>query len=159
MLFSSKNDLRPGYGVELHLSKRITPRFALEGSGTITFATLRSQISADFEGAPDVEITESLTRFTVTGAALWTLGMRGRTSYFVRGGAGWLRELVGDGALIEDGIVGDAGAGFKFMKNGTGRRRIGLRVEGRVEMRQSGITLGEDKLQSTVLSGGLLIGF
>jgi len=160
VLFSATSDLRPGYGLELHLGKKVTPRFALEGSGTATRATLRSEISADFEGAPDVELTESLTRFTVTGAALWTFAMRGGTSYFVRGGAGWLRELVGDGALIEDGIVGNAGGGVKFMKNGTGRRRIGLRVEGRVEMRQSGITLGEDKLRmSPVLSGGLLIGF
>ena len=28
-LFSTKNDLRPGYGFEMHLSKRVTPRFAL----------------------------------------------------------------------------------------------------------------------------------
>ena len=159
-LFSTKNDLRPGYGFEMHLSKRVTPRFALEGSGTITRATLRSQITADFEDAPDVEVTESLNRFTVTGAALWTLATRGRVSYFIRGSAGWLRELVGDGALIEDGIVGDAGGGFKYMKSGTGRRRIGFRVEGRLEMRQSGVTLGEDKLRmSPVLSGGLIIGF
>jgi len=159
-LFSTTSDLRPGYGFEMHLSKRVTPRFALEGSGTITRATLRSKISADFEDAADVEVTESLNRFTVTGAALWTLATRGRASYFIRGSAGWLRELVGDGALIEDGIAGDAGAGFKYMKSGTGRRRIGFRVEGRLEMRHSGVTLGEDKLRmSPVISGGLIIGF
>lgn len=160
VLFSTKSDLRPGYGFEMHLGKRITKRFALEGSGTVTRATLRSQISSDFEDAADVELTESLTRFTVTGSALWTLATHGRASYFIRGSAGWLRELVGDGALIEDGIVGDAGAGFKYMKNGTGRKRIGFRVEGRLEMRQSGVTLGEDKLRmSPVVSGGLIIGF
>ncbi|HEX5215311.1 MAG TPA: hypothetical protein VFV98_07580 [Vicinamibacterales bacterium] len=159
-LFSTTNDLRPGYGLEMHLSKRVTPRFALEGSGTVTRATLRSKISLDFEDAADVEVTESLTRFTVTGAALWTLATRGQASYFIRGGAGWLRELVGDGALIEDGIVGDAGAGFKYMKSGTGRRRVGFRVEGRLEMRHSGVTLGEDKLRmSPVIAGGLIIGF
>ena len=159
-LFSSDNSVRPGYGLEVDFGKRVTPRFAVEVSAGVTRATLRSEISVDFEDAADVELTESLTRFTVSGAALWTLATKGQTTYFLRGGAGWLRELVGDGALIEDGIVGTAGGGLKFMKNGTGRRRIGLRVEGRVEMRQSGITLGEDKLRfSPVLAGGLIIGF
>ena len=44
VLFSTESDVRPGYGFEMHLSKRVTPRFALEGSGTIARATLRSHI-------------------------------------------------------------------------------------------------------------------
>lgn len=158
-LFSSTNDLRPGYGFELHVTRPLTTRFAVEGSGTLARATLRSRISSDFEDAPDVELTETLTRFTVEGSARWTLSTRGRISYFLRGGAGWMRELAGDGSLAEDGAVINAGAGFTYWAR-DGARRLGFRVDGRVQMRRHGITLGADKLRfSPVLSGGLLIGF
>ena len=74
-----------------------------------------------------------------------------------------MRELTGSGALIEDGFIGNAGAGVKYwwVERPTGRiRRVGLRVEGRMSIRSAALTLGESKTRfAPVVVGGIVFGF
>ena len=46
----------------------------------------------DVEGVGETVIKEPLTRFTVEGAALWMFARGGKTNWFVRGSAGWMRD-------------------------------------------------------------------
>ncbi len=162
-LFSTSSRLSAGAGLEAHVSFRVTRRLSAEVTGSWTHAELRTDISADFEGAEPITATAGTSRFTVEGSALWTVFSRGRARWFVRGGLGWLRELDESSVLIEDGTIGTIGGGVKYWWRDQPRgafRKLGLRAEARAAIRSAGISLdGTSKHVSPVLAGGLIIGF
>jgi hypothetical protein len=162
--FRTENRLAPGVGLEAHLGFQVTPRFWAEASGDWSRADLEARITSDIEGADDVTLAETASRFSVEGAARWHFLVRGKTSYFVRGSVGWMRDLVSNGALVADATVGSAGLGLRhwFREGAAGRRtrRLGVRVDGRVNIRTAGLTLGEAKVRyAPVAFGGFVFGF
>ncbi|HYN07275.1 MAG TPA: hypothetical protein VES67_07790 [Vicinamibacterales bacterium] len=162
-VFRTESALRPGFGLEVDLGIGLTRSLAIEASGGWTRADFRTRISSDLEEVADAVLKEHLTRYSVEGAALWTFARRGKSSWFARGGAGWMRDLTGNDSLVEDGILGSFGIGVKYLWNQAaqgGLRVTGFRVEGRALAHKRGLTIGDDKLRLTpAVSGSLIFGF
>jgi hypothetical protein len=160
-LFSISSTRGKGTGLEAHVPFG-SGRLRAEGSGSWSRATVRSAVTDDFEGAAPATLELGLSIFTAEGSVLWFV-RRGKVEPFLRGGAGWLRELTSDNALSADGFVANAGAGVKYWWRARDRgfpRRLGLRLEGRVVMRRGGIDLGPTRrMTSPALVAGAMIGF
>jgi opacity protein-like surface antigen len=163
VVFNTDSRLAPGYGVGADLGILIGKKLVAEMSGSWNRATLETRITGDVESADPITATASMDRFTIEGGGLWTIARRGRASFFVRGSAGWMREVAETSALVEDGIVAHAGGGMKYWWRDRPRgtlRRFGVRIEARAQIRSSGLTLGEPATTiAPVISGGLVFGF
>lgn len=159
-LFAVESRFGPGVGPQATLGVSLSPAVWIEASGGWTWTTARSRISDDVESAPALTIDDRISRVTAEGAVLWYFADRGATAFFVRGGGGWMRELAGGNTLAEDGFVGGGGAGLRhwWRQNGAGRlKRLGLRVEGRVQLRWRGIAVGTGDLRPMPAASGLLV--
>jgi len=155
VLFSSSQRVGPAFGPEAHVGFRLTRHLSAEVTGSWTHAELRSSLSADFEGAPPVTATERISMFTLEGSGVWFLARRGKWQPFLRGGAGWLRELTSDSAVAADGVIAHGGAGVKYWFN-----RFGLRSEVRVVSRSEGLLFGNSRrLNSIAGTIGVMIRF
>ena len=157
--FKTDSALRPGFGLEAHLGVGLSRSFFVEASGSWSQADFRTRITDDIEGVPDTNLKETRTRFAIEGAALWMFANQGKVRWFVRGSAGWARDLTGNDSLVEDAIVGSVGGGMKYLWNPAARgfRIAGFRVEGRALMQKRGLTIGEDRLRVTPAAAGSLI--
>lgn len=163
-LLGTTVSIGPGPGVEAHLARVLSDRVTVEATGTWISTEIRTRITSDFEDAPALTSSTSLTRLSVEGSALWTIATRGdRRTVFLRAGGGWMRELVGGAALAVDGAVGNVGAGVKYWWGTSipGRgRRLGLRVDGRAVLRWRGVDLGTRIVRvAPAASANLMIGF
>jgi hypothetical protein len=163
-VFRADNRLAPGFGLEAHLAFGLTPTVWVEATGSWSTADLETEISSDVEDADGVTLSDATSRFTVEGGVRWAFWTRGRTTLFARGSLGWMRELAGAGSLVEDGLVGTGGVSLRHWlrerRAGARTRRIGLRVDGRLNVRTAGLTLGEEKARYTpVVFGGIVFGF
>jgi hypothetical protein len=163
-LFRTENRLGTGFGVELDLGVGLTRRLFAEATGSWIHAGFETRVTSDLEGADDVTLTESGTRFSVEGAGLVQVATLAGGDLFARGSAGWMRELAGEGALIEDGITGSAGVVYRRWWHqgapGARMRGLGVRVDGRLSMRSAGLTLGERKMRvAPFIAFGIVFGF
>ena len=143
-LFSTTNDLTGSRGIEAHVVFPLNRRMEAELSGTWTRADFQSRISGDFEAAEPVTATLGLSMYTVETSVVFYLKRRGKLDPFVRGGAGWLREVTKGGDLSADGVVASGGAGVKYWFRERDRglfKRLGLRAEFRVVSRSGGLSL------------------
>lgn len=151
-LFRTDSRIAPGFGVEVNLAYRLTDKLTGEATGSWNRMRFRTKVSADAEGAEDLTAELSASRFTVEGSALWLLTRRNKMEFFVRGGGGWMRELAEGNALFENGGVGTAGVGMKYLlkERASGRiRRLSLRLEGRALVRSGGLTVGSRSTKMT----------
>jgi hypothetical protein len=145
-LFSSSTELGSVSGFEGHIGLRVTSRLEAEASGSYSKPEMRTSVDSDFEtsNAP-LTITDTVKQFTIGGAALWYLRLPrlgSRTRLFVRAGAGYLRQLENDGALIVTGRTYDAGGGLKLAltsRQSGWLKGIGARVDARASVRQKGV--------------------
>jgi hypothetical protein len=161
-LFRTDNRAGMRLGAEVLLTFPLSRRFALDGAGSWSRGDIESRIESDFENADLVVVSTPVTRFTVEGGAVIALKQRPAWVWFARGSAGWMRELAGDNDIAEDGLIVNAGSGVKywFTAPAAGRRGIGLRVEGRANMRSGGVIVGEDTLRiAVVVLGGFVVGW
>jgi len=162
-LFQTSSEESSAAGLEAHLGFRVTRRLSAEVSGTWSKAEIRTSLSGDFEGAEPIAATVEMSRFTVEGSALWTVITHGRAQFFVRGGAGWLREVDDTSVLIEDGTIVNLGGGMKYWWRDQPRgalRKLGARVEARAAIRSGGISLDERSPRvAPAIAGGVIIGF
>lgn len=159
LLFRADNDTGPGLGFEATIGSPVGKRFDIEFTGAWTRFDVRSTVSDDFEDVPDVTLEDTLTRFSVEGAVLWRFAEGARAGWFLRGGAGWMRELSSDSALAEDGVVANAGIGVKYWMrtNAAGEGRLGLRAEFRVLARTGGIEIDERSVSVWPAASGALV--
>lgn len=156
VIFRAENRLAPGYALEVHIGGRLTDRLGAEATGGWHKASFETRITDDIEDAEPLTVTQTSNRFTVEGAVLYDMLRRERLSLFLRGGAGWMRELAGESSLIENGIIANVGVGVKYWWSD----RVGLRAEGRASARSAGISLGEDKVRiGPVAAAGLIVRF
>lgn len=162
-LFRVDNTLGPGFGLETSFGLRLRPEFWAEVTGTWTSSELRTRVSDDFESVADTTVTETLTRFTVEGSALWYFRARGATSFFTRTGAGWMRELTGGASLAVDGLVANAGLGLKHWWRDRPRgsfRRLGIRAEFRLNIRSTSLSPLEPVARvGAAAAGSFVMGF
>jgi len=160
-LFRTEDHAAAAPGAEIHAGVGIASRIAVEGTVGWSQSELRSEITSDVEGATGDVLSERITRFKAEGSVLCTLVQRGPTSFFARGGVGVMRELSSDGIYAVTGTIGNAGAGVKYWKQtASGRRRVGLRIEGRAAIRARGISVGSSTVViAPEVSGGVMFGF
>lgn len=143
-LFSTANGLSASVGPEAHIVFGLNRRLQAELTGTWSRAELRSTISGDFEGAEAVTSTLGISIYTVETSVVWYPRRHRKLDPFVRGGAGWLREVTSDGTLSANGVIATGGAGVKYWLREDNRRtlkRFGLRAEFRVLSRSDGLSL------------------
>ncbi len=145
-LFTAENSMAPGIGVDAALGFQLRRKLWLEVGARLTKTGLRTSITDDFEGADDVTLDAPVTRVSAEGAMLWYFREKGKTSWFVRGSGGVLRDLSGDLTFAENGFIGSGGIGFRYWwrTNGKGTfKRVGLRAEFKALVQSGGASFGE----------------
>ena len=158
-LFSTTNRLI-GFGLEANMTAQLRKAWWVEIAGGFTRLSLKSKIQDDFENAGDTTTSMMMSRFLVEGAVLRYFHDKGKSAWFVRFGAGWMREAAGGATLTGDGLIGGGGLGFRrwWRTNGKGAvKRVGLRLEGRGEIRSGGISLGEKNIRFGPSGAGHLV--
>ncbi len=145
-LFEATHRTTSAVGPAVAVSYRIRPRFALELSGVWTRPDFESEISDDFEGAADTTLSLGMHRFSVEFSAVRHFDRRGALEPYARIGAGWLRELTRDRALVDDGVAAHVGGGLQYWLR-EGRPgwlgHVALRADVRLAIRRGGIALGD----------------
>ena len=162
-VFEAENSLGPGIGLQAGMAFRLTPSVWTEITAGWSRASLRTTITGDVENADVEPIRARVMRVSLEASALWYVHPRGSTSWFVRGGGGWAKELAEGNALAEDAFSATGGAGVRHWWR-EGRRskvqRMGLRIEFRADLRSGGITLGGSGLRlSPGAAGHVVLGF
>jgi len=93
---------------------------------------------------------------------VWSLRRKGKTEYFLRGSAGWMRE-ISEGTLLWNGGTASAGGGVKYWWRERTRgvvKRMGLRIDGRAVFRNIGLAESARKTRvSGLVAGGITFGF
>ena len=119
----------------------VTPALVVEGGFRFTRPVYQVRVSGDAEGAADTTVEETLSQYVFDGSVVWQFTRAafagGRAVPFVFGGAGYLRELHEEDALVEEGLEYHAGGGLKWWF-GQGRRRFGVRGEAGISIRDGG---------------------
>jgi hypothetical protein len=160
-LFESTQRTTSAIGLAGAVSYRIRARLALELSGGWTRPDLESRITDDSERVADTTLALGMHRFNVELSAVRNFGRRGSIEPFARIGAGWLRELTRDRALVDDGVAAHVGGGLNYWLREGRRGWIGdvaLRADVRLAIRRGGITLGDAGTRwSPDLVAGLVI--
>lgn len=159
-LFRTENSLGPEIGIVGHLGFRVAGPLVIEGAGRWGRASLRSEVVEDLEGAGRVSLSESVMRFAVEGAALWSLHRTARHDLFLLTGGGWTRELAGESVLGVSGQVANLGVGVKYWwPTGRDTSWLGFRLQGHASIRRNGLTLGASGLHvAPVITGSFIVG-
>ena len=161
-LFKTSNRVTTGTGAEAQVAVRIRPRLLIELGGTWLKTNLETRVTSDLEGAAPMTASLGLHQFTVDGSVQYRLARRGRWDPFVRGGAGWLRELTTDRALVENGLSANFGGGIKYWVRESRPGlfgRLALRAEVRLVARHGGIAFGDAGTRlAPMFAAGLVIG-
>ncbi len=158
-IFNTDTRAESAPGFEVRAGWRLTPRFTVEGGLVVGRPRLASRLSGDVEGAPDVTISEDLSQYIIDASVTAALGSfsGGRIVPFVRAGAGHLRELHEDNTLLETGQAYHAGGGLTAWLGE--RRRLGLRIDGRMYFLRGGIDFGKSSRTVTTGGGALVFAF
>jgi hypothetical protein len=147
-LFTSDTRVATATGGQARLGVYLSPSVALEGGVQLLRPVLSSRLTSDFEGAEDTTATETISRYVVDGSLVFHLTRLsfgdGRGVPFLTGGAGYLRELHERDELIETGRTYHGGAGVKLWF-GRGARRLGVRADVGLAMRDGGFDFSEDR--------------
>jgi hypothetical protein len=158
-LFGSESRVGGAPGAQARLGVYLSSAVSFEAGVHYARPVLSSEVSGDAEGAPDLTIDETLTRYVVDGSIVlhltqWSFA-GGRGVPFVSGGGGYLRELHENNELVETGSEYHAGGGLKLW---LGRaKRVGLRLDVAASSRRGGVDFGTGR--RTVPSGGLSLAY
>jgi hypothetical protein len=143
-LFSTETELRPAPAAHAYLAVYVTRALAIEAGFQFARPTLEVRLTNDFEDAPDVTASTTITQYLFTGSLVYHFGRPGgKTTPFIAAGAGHVRDVHDGNGLIETGTEYHGKAGVKLW---FGRRQnSGLRLEGGVSIRDGGFTQNEDR--------------
>ena len=156
-LFGSSSSIGSGIGVQGRIAGYLSRNLAIEGGARITRPRLNIDLSGDAESAPGLTATETLTQYVFDGSAVWHFAPfhKGRAVPYVAGGAGYIRDLHEGNALIETGIEYHAMAGLKWWLSSK-PRRLGIRGEAGLSVRDGGFDFGESRRTVPVASASLV---
>ena len=158
-LFTTESEVRQAFGGVARIGFLVTPNLVIEGGLRFTRPVYELRASGDAEEAPDTTIEETLSQYVFDGSVVWNFGGAGRRFVpFVYGGAGYLRELHEEDALVEEGVEYHAGAGLKWWF-GQGSRRFGARGDVGISVRDGGFDFDEGARLVPVVSGSLVFAF
>jgi hypothetical protein len=125
--FLVEGQMQSAPGAIVHVGVYVARRVAIEAGFEYSRPVLRARVTGDFESAPDVDADGVITSYLAGGSLLYHFGS-GRFVPFVSGGGGYLRQIDETNADVLTGTEMHAGGGLKVWL-GTGRRRVGLRLE------------------------------
>jgi len=144
--------------LEARIGFVVTPAIVVEGGIRLTRPVYEVRVSGDVENAADITIEETLSQYLFDGSLVWQFSHGGRAVPFVYGGAGYLRELHEEDALVEEGVEYHAGAGLKWWF-GLGGRRFGVRGEAGISIRDGGFDFKDSQRVVPVVGGSLIYSF
>jgi hypothetical protein len=158
-LFTTRSEVRQAFGGVARVGFVMTPAIVIEGGLRFTRPVYELRASGDAENAPDATIEETLSQYVFDGSVVWNFGGAGRRLVpFVYGGAGYLRELHEEDALVEEGVEYHAGGGVKWWLD-EGGRRFGVRGDVGVSVRDGGFDFGEGPRAVPVVGVSLIYTF
>jgi hypothetical protein len=160
-LFKSSSQLKPAFGVQARIGVLLSRLLEIEGGIRFVRPVLEIKLSNDTENAADVTAKETMNQYLFDGSAVWHLkpvSASGGATPFLYGGAGYIRDLHEDNALVEEGVEYHAGGGVKWWL-GAGRSRWGIRAEGGVSIRDGGFDFKDGKRAVPVAAGSLIYVF
>lgn len=147
-LFDTHTRVATRTGAQARIGVYLSRAISLEAGGQYSRPLLTTRAADDAEGAEDTTASIGLTRYVFDGALVLHLlrysFAEGRGVPFVSGGAGYVRELPAGNELVETGTQIHAGGGVKYWF-GSGRRRMGLRVEAGISSREGGFDFGDGR--------------
>jgi hypothetical protein len=164
-LFATDSRAEAAPGFDVKVGYWLTRSIAVEAGFVRVQPELRTQISADAEGAAALTAVERVDQYFIDAGVVWLverLRFRERTVPFVSGGAGYLRQLHEGRTLVETGQVYHLGSGLRHMllARDTGViRRLGLRVDARAYVLVDGVQLEERPRTHAAVSGTIFVGF
>jgi hypothetical protein len=158
-LFQADSTLQPTPGLEARLGYMLTRTFGIEGALLYSRPRLETRLSADVEGATPLTATNELSQYMLDVSAVLHLPRLrfGGAMPFVLGGAGYLRQLDEDRALVETGQTVHAGGGLTYVFRQRTRglvRGLGVRADGRLYVRTGGYELNDEISRRAFGTGG-----
>lgn len=161
-LFRSDTELVPSPGVQGHLAVYLSRSVSLEAGVNYSRPVLRARLSSDAEDAPALTASETLTRYVFEGSLVFHLVQLSfaeeRGVPFLIGGGGHVRELHQGNELVETGREFHAGGGVKLWF-GTARRRLGVRGQAVISVRDGGFDFEDGRRTLPTVSASLLYRF
>ena len=142
-LFQADSSIEPAFGGQFKIGYYFSRAIAIEGGVQYSRPSLEVSLSDDFENAPAIVASESVTSYLFTGSLLYHFGSGPGMKPFVLGGAGHVRDLHEGDEFIETGIEYHVGGGIKSWF-GRGRRKFGYRLEALLSMRDGGVGTDDD---------------
>ena len=160
--FTTDNRVRQAFGVQARIGFIVTPALVVEGGLRFTKPVYEVRVSGDSEDGADTTAEETLSQYVFDGSVVWNVtgaafaGQRAVPIFY--GGAGYLRELHEDDALVEDGLEYHAGGGIKWWF-GQGRRGLGVRGEVGISIRDGGFDFKDSLRVVPIVAGSLIYTF
>lgn len=158
-LFTTETRITPGFGAGATIAYFFRPRLAFEAGFSYARPGAATRVDDDAEDAPAVTADVGLQQYLIEGNLRWYLvRMRGGWRPFIRGGGGYLRQLDDSNAHVETGSIAHVGLGGDraLRDRATGRlRRIGVRLDARVQGRSGGFDV-DDKLRIGLAAGAAM---
>ena len=164
-LFSTRTTLAPAPGLEGRVAVRVSRLVDAAFSTAFSRSDLRTSVTSDVEGFPDVEAAEAVTQVAIEGAALInlpSLAWSERALPFVTAGGGFLRQLHEGRTLVETGAIYHVGAGLTYGlgSSGTGAvKSSGVRFDARAVIRRNGVAFAEGSHLSAAFGVSLFARF
>ena len=144
-LFTTSSTVTRASGVESRLGVNVSRRVAIEGMFQLTWPSLQTRVTDDFENAPPVTADDRVTSYLGGASLVYHFGT-GRFVPFIAGGAAYLRQLHDGNAGVVTGAEIHGGGGVKYW---FGRRSRGLGVRADAQLSSRSASIGfEDKRQT-----------
>jgi hypothetical protein len=160
--FTTDNRIRQALGIRARIGFIVTPAIVVEGGLRFTKPVYEVRVSGDAEDASDATLEEKLSQYVFDGSVVWHVTRAAfagqRAVPFLFGGAGYLRELHEQDALVEEGLEYHAGGGIKWWF-GQGRRGLGVRGEVGISIRDGGFDFADGLRVVPVAAGSLIYTF
>ncbi|HEY2432136.1 MAG TPA: outer membrane beta-barrel protein [Vicinamibacterales bacterium] len=150
-LFSTTSRVEAALAMTASAGLYLTRHFEIEATADYSRPVLTTAISGDFEQATG-DTAESRSKLLVAGGSVLYHFGAARLTPFVFGGAGWLRQLDEDNAILVTGGELHGGAGVKYRLN----RHFALRGDGGVSAREKSLSFDESRRIQPRASGGIL---
>jgi hypothetical protein len=134
-LFETDSRVLSAPGVDVHAGVYVSSRMLVTATFQYSRLTLRTRVSADFEGAADVRADTTVSSYQIGGGIEYLLAARGWIP-FLAGGAGQMR-VVADGGDVETSGELHAGGGVRHALT-RGRHPFDVRAEAAASYRTGG---------------------
>jgi outer membrane protein with beta-barrel domain len=135
-LFQTDSRVLSAPGVNVHAGMAVTRRLFVFGDFQYSRPTLRTHLSADFEGAPDTSADTTVSSYLFGGGVEYRFAA-GRWVPFASGGAGQVRE-VPEGGDVLTAVDVHAGGGVRRALT-YGRHPLGFQSEVLATFRSRGV--------------------